>query len=79
MTEEFQPEKLIWTEEDFDEMKWHDCTIYAIAFQPENFEFILDIDYIYRWETPEPNETHIKFQVAPATLVLRTFTIWKLT
>jgi hypothetical protein len=41
-------EKLIWDENDFEKMGWHDSTIYATAFKGENFEFALDIDYPLR-------------------------------
>jgi len=26
-------EKNIWTEKDYNQMGWHDCTIYAMAFK----------------------------------------------
>ncbi|EJZ23061.1 hypothetical protein NE852_07200 [Rhizobium sp. Pop5] len=43
-------EKEIWTDEDFDVMGWHDCRLYSISLPNENFEFKIDIDYIFRWE-----------------------------
>jgi hypothetical protein len=69
MTEELQLRKSFWTEEDFEELNWHDCTIYGIAFQSKVSNFTLDIDYICEWIKPEPNETSFKFQVAPAILI----------
>jgi len=61
--------KWIWTDGDFQEMNWHDCYIHACAFNPEEFEFTLDLDYILKWIQPEPNETLFHFEVSPATLV----------
>ena len=69
MIEQYQVEKWVWTDADFDVMSWHDSSIYAVAFYPENFEFSLDIDYIFKWIHPAENETYFKFWVAPATLV----------
>ncbi|ANL27284.1 hypothetical protein AMC90_CH01425 [Rhizobium phaseoli] len=43
-------EKEIWTAEDFDAMGWHDCRLYSVSLPNENFEFRIDIDYIFKWE-----------------------------
>ncbi|OWV67778.1 hypothetical protein ATY76_12640 [Rhizobium sp. R339] len=43
-------EKEIWTTEDFDVMGWHDCRLYSVSLPNENFEFKIDIDYIFKWE-----------------------------
>lgn len=64
----YELEKTLWTEDDFENMGWHDSLIYAIGFTP-NFEFTLDIDYIFKWVHPQEDETHFKFWVAPCTLV----------
>ena len=69
MNQEYKLEKWIWTEADFEVMGWHDCQIHAMAFFPENFELVFDIDYLFEWIDPQPNETFFKFWVAPATLV----------
>ena len=69
MLDEYKMEKWIWTDADFEQMGWHDAQIYAFAFLSENFEFVLDIDYILRWVHPAPDEECFKFWVAPATLV----------
>ena len=71
MKQEYKLEKWIWTEADFDVMGWHDSEIHATAFFPEDFELIFDIDYIFEWIDPQPNETCFKFWVAPATLVFK--------
>ena len=69
MNEDYPLEKWFWTEADFDVMGWHDSQIHAMAFFPEEFEFALDIDYIFEWVDPQPNETYFKFWVARATLI----------
>jgi len=69
MVEKYEVEKWILTEEDFEDMRWHDVNIYALAFLPDSLEFVLDIDYILQWINPKEGETYYGFQVAPATLV----------
>jgi hypothetical protein len=71
MKQEYELEKWIWTEADFDVMGWHDSEIHAAAFFPEDFELAFDIDYIFEWIDPQPNETYFKFWVAAATLVFK--------
>ena len=62
-------EKDIWTEKDFAAMGWHDATIWGLAFLPESRDFVLDIDYIVKWVSPEEEGGYFRFWVAPATLV----------
>ena len=64
-------EKAIWTERDFDTMGWHDATIHGIGFDPEKYELLFDIDYIFAWVNPEPPAKHFTLWVAPSTLVFR--------
>ncbi len=64
-------EKTIWTEDDFEAMQWHDCKIYAIAFNDRDFKLIFDIDYILEWVNPKEGESYFKFWVVPATLIFR--------
>ena len=59
-------EKNLWTQEDFENMGWHDNKIHAMAFDNEKIELSFDIDYICKWE---PKKKHILFWVAPATLI----------
>lgn len=68
-------EKPIWTEQDFDQMGWHDSHIHAISFG-EGFQFKLDIDYIFEWVHPKVNETYFNFWIAPCTLVFEN--VWDL-
>ena len=70
MSEIYNLKKLVWNENDFEQMTWHDNKVYAIAFNDQSFELALDIDYIVKWVNPE-KETHLKFWVAPATLIFR--------
>lgn len=69
MDQEYEMAKRVWTEADFEQMQWHDARIYAIAFSPQAFELIFDIDYIFQWVQPELNDNRFMFWVAPATLV----------
>ena len=69
MVDDYELEKWIWTDADFEQMGWHDSKVYAISFLPDTFELAFDIDYIFEWVNPAQNETYFKFWVAPATLV----------
>ena len=64
----YELEKTIWTELDFDQMGWHDNSIYKIRFA-EDLE--LDIDYIFKWNKPDFEGLPFTFWVAPATLVFK--------
>ncbi|MEJ7738107.1 MAG: hypothetical protein WKF97_11820 [Chitinophagaceae bacterium] len=64
-------EKSVWTDDDFEQMGWHDNKMYAMAFGIENGEIIFDIDYILKWIDPEENENNFKFLIVPSTLVFR--------
>lgn len=50
-------------------MGWHDATIWSMVASPETFEFMLDLDYIFKWVDPAPGQTYYKFWVAPVTMV----------
>jgi len=66
---DYQLEKTVWTDADFDLMSWHDATLWSMVADPDAFLFLLDLDYIFQWVPPEPNETYFKFWVAPVTMV----------
>jgi hypothetical protein len=68
-TDGFQTEKMLFTEQDFDTMGWHDNPIHAFAFGPADREVSFDIDYIFKWEQPLPGEKYFRFWISPATLV----------
>jgi hypothetical protein len=73
---EYKLEKLIWTEADFENMGWHDSKVYAIAFDPDDFTLLLDIDYIYKWVNLEEGEDSFKFWISPVTLLFEN--VWDL-
>jgi hypothetical protein len=61
----FELEKWVWTENDFENMGWHDATIYGIRLN-QNLE--MDLDYIFQWNQPEVEGFHFTFWIAPCTL-----------
>ena len=64
--EEYQIEKWVWTEKDFEKMGWHDATVYGMRL---NTNLEIDLDYIFQWNQPEVEGFHFTFWVAPCTLV----------
>lgn len=66
---DYRPEKLIWSNEDFEVMGWHDATVWGLAADTEEFEYLIDLDYIFKWVSPASGENHFKFWVAPVTMV----------
>jgi len=66
--ENYELEKKIWTEADFDKMGWHDNHIYKVRL---TVDLELDIDYILQWNKPEVKGLPFSFWVAPSTLVFR--------
>lgn len=67
MAAQYQLDKHLWTDADFDIMSWHDCPIHALSFTKEN-ELMLDIDYIFKWNLMK-NKKHYQFWIAPCTLI----------
>jgi hypothetical protein len=70
-------EKNIWTNEDFENMEWHDCKIYGMSFA-DNYEFLLDIDYILEWEKRQDGDDGFSFWVSPCTVVFENVTELKI-
>lgn len=75
MTETFQLEKSIWTQDDFEKMGWHDANVYGFIIEKNEAiwtaDFLLDIDYIFKWVHPvEPAKT-FTFWIAPCTLIFK--------
>ncbi len=69
-------EKSIWTEADFEVMNWHDNLIYGFSFSVPDDEFwesnfIIDIDYVFKWVKPKPPQQSFSFWVSPCTLVFK--------
>lgn len=67
--QDYKLEKQVWDDRDFEAMGWHDATVWSISPNPEAFEFLLDLDYIFKWVDPSAGETYFKFWVAPVTMV----------
>jgi hypothetical protein len=67
----YHPEKLVWSDQDFEVMGWRDASIWSMVADSENFEFLIDIDYIFNWVNPGPGETYFKFWISPATMVFQ--------
>jgi hypothetical protein len=65
----FELEKPFWDDGDFSKMGWHDVTIWSMLANSDDFEFLIDLDYIFEWVMPKEGETYLKFWVAPATMV----------
>ena len=63
--------KTKWNHENFDAMNWHDCKIYAVCFDSENFELSFDIDYIIQWIKDKAPKGKFRFKLVPATLVFK--------
>lgn len=55
--------KLVWTDEDFENMGWHDNRLYGIIFDTQEFRLSFDIDYIF-----ESSDSWDSFLVAPSNL-----------
>lgn len=46
MNNNYKIEKHIWSETDYNEMGWHDNTVYSMAFDEDKYELMFDLDYI---------------------------------
>jgi len=58
--------KEIWTSDDFEVMGWHDSRLYQMKFPNEDYNFVLYIDYIFKWEKQQDDS--FKFWVSPCEL-----------
>lgn len=70
MSENYSLDKSVWTDADFERMSWHDATLWGMAFQLKDHEFVLDIDYIVKWES-SPDDGFYRLWIAPATVVFQ--------
>jgi len=61
-------EKWIWTDSDFEDMGWHDCPIYAMKFDDD---VVFDLDYIFKWNDPDVSGMSYTFWISPATLIFK--------
>lgn len=57
-----------WTDDDYNEMDWHDSKLYQLKFLDEKFEITLFLDYIFEWI--KENEG-FKFLVSPCKLIFK--------
>lgn len=64
----YELEKRIWTEADFNQMGWHDSTIYKMGLSQD---LAFDLDYILQWNHPEMEGLPFTFWIAPSTLVFK--------
>ena len=67
MAEIYHLEKVAWTDADFANMSWHDCSIHAFSLN-DSYELLLDIDYIFKWVTAGKR---FKFWMSPCTLIFK--------
>jgi len=74
MREQYQIEKWIWNQNDFEQMGWHDNAIWAMAFD-DNVKF--DLDYIFNWVKPESKYGSYRFWISPVTLIFSNPTKFK--
>lgn len=66
MKNQYQIEKWIWNQNDFEQMGWHDSPIWAMAFD-DNVKF--DLDYIFNWVKPQGANGSYRFWISPVTLI----------
>lgn len=68
-------EKSLWTQDDFEIMGWHDTNIYGLTIEKSEdnrtADFLLDLDYIFKWVHPMPPARAFTFWVAPCTLIFK--------
>ena len=69
MVETYELEKPVWTHEDFAGMGWHDSKVWAMLANPDDREFVIDLDYIFMWVNPKADQKYFQFWVAPATMI----------
>jgi hypothetical protein len=67
--ETYKLEKPIWTQVDFNVMGWHDAKVWGILANTDEWELLVDLDYIFNWVHSKGEEKYFKFWVAPVTMV----------
>ena len=67
----YEVEKLMWTEGDCKFMGWHDAKVWSLLANPDEWEYLIDLDYIFKWVPPKEGEKYYKFWVAPVTMVFK--------
>lgn len=61
--------KEVWDDGDLGVMGWHDVTIWSMVADPDKYEFLVDMDYIFKWVDPADGEVYYKFWIAPVTMI----------
>ena len=73
--EHYYLHKAVWTQKDYQQMGWHDSTIYGWIFKPTENGFssdiVFDMDYIFQWVDPVAPKRNFSFWVAPCSLVFK--------
>ncbi len=67
--ETYKLEKPVWTQVDFNVMGWHDAKVWGILANTDEWELLVDLDYIFNWVHPKGEEENFKFWVAPVTML----------
>lgn len=71
----FRLDKFIWTQDDYEQMGWHDCSIYGLTFLPIDEQgttnLLFDIDYIFKWVNPNKSGQPFSFWISPCTLIFK--------
>jgi hypothetical protein len=64
--------KSTWTNDDIDNMGFHDCRLYSVSFPGDTLKLKMDIDYIFDWILNNDRHKYdntYSFMVAPCILV----------
>ena len=73
----YRLDKTVWTHDDFEEMGWHDNTIYGMSFEKMSdactADLLFDIDYIFKWVHHDDKEegNSFSFYISPSTLIFK--------
>ncbi len=75
MIDKVEIEKNVWTQDDFENMGWHDTNIYGLTIEKDEdswtADLLFDIDYIFKWIHPIPPAQTFTFWIAPCTLIFK--------
>ncbi|MDX1989519.1 MAG: hypothetical protein SFV17_22715 [Candidatus Obscuribacter sp.] len=61
--------RLVWDQNDIEDMNWKECRIFAVAIHSDTFEVIFDAEYIYEAIYPEVSGQPFTIRRAPVTMV----------
>jgi len=63
-------QKSLLDDADFSNISFHDNLIHAMTFGPDESAFLIDIDYLAEWISPD-KDGYYSFVIAPSTLVFK--------